>query len=208
MNPVQLCLNNIIGKIEKKEDKESENIILMKVSCLKSPIAIDLNAIKTSPVLNGANVLKMLFCVSENSMFKQEFTTDKNNYYNLLENYNIQHYDWILLQKFIRTGQLPTGKDIRTGEDKIDILERTAEKLGGIPYLDSLLTYKNREIKPKTIKNPNEDIKDEYFWGFFNEQTSRSSYSVFLDFHKVSDGWSVASVEENGNIWFRKKKTN
>ena len=207
MNHIQLCLNNIIEQIE-KEDKKSVNMILMKVSCLKTPIAIDLNAIKTSPVLNGANVLKMLFCVSENSMFKQEFTIDENNYYNLLDNYNINHLHWLMLQKFIRTGQLPTGKDIRTGEDKIDILERTAEKLGGIPYLDSLLTYKNIEIKPKTIKNPNEDIKDEYFWGFFNEQTSRSSYSVFLDFHKVSDGWSVANVEENGNIWFRKKKTN
>ena len=207
MNPIQLCLNNIIEKIE-KEEKGLENIILMKVYGLKSPVVIDLNLIKTSPVLNGANVLKMLFCVNENCIFKQEFTTDKNNYYNLLENYNIQHYHWLLLQKFIRTGQLPTGKDRRTGEDKIDILERTAEKLGGIPYLDSLLTYKNIEIKPKTIKNPNEDIKDEYNWGFFNQQKSNSSYTTFISFHKESDGWSVASIEENGNIWFRKKKTN
>ena len=171
----------------------------MKVYGLKSPVVIDLNLIKTSPVLNGADILKMLFCVNENCIFKQEFTTDDNNYYNLLENYNIQHYHWLLLQKFIRTGQLPESNN------KLKCLQYTAEKLGGIPYLDSLLAYKKVKVKPKIIKNPGEDIKDEYFWGVFNEQTSNSSYTTFISFHKVSDGWSVASVEENGNIWFRKK---
>ena len=202
MYEISLILTDIILQIERKEYNHTRNLILMKVYGLKSPVVIDLNLIKTSPVLNGAKVLKMLFCVNENCIFKQEFTTDKNNYYNLLENYNIQHYHWLLLQKFIRTGQIPESNN------KLKCLQYTAEKLGGIPYLDSLLAYKKIEIKPKIIKNPNEDIKDEYNWGFFNEQTSRSSYTTFISFHKESDGWSVASVEENGNIWFRKKKTN
>lgn len=202
MNEISLILSNIILQIERKEYNHTQNLILMKVSNLKSPIVIDLNLIKRSPVLRGADILKMLFCVNENCIFKQEFTTDDNNYYNLLENYNIQHYHWLLLQKFIRTGQLPESNK------KLKCLQYTAEKLGGIPYLDSLLTYKKIKVKPKTIKNPDEDIEDKYFWGVFNERKSHSSYITFISLYKIEDGWSVASIEENGNIWFRKKKTN
>ena len=208
MNEISLILSNIILQIERKEYNHIHNLILMKVSNLKSPIVIDLNIIKRSPVLRGADILKMLFCLNENCIFKQEFTTDDDNYYNLLENYNITHYHWLLLQNFIRIGELPKGKVTHTGEDKIEVLQYTAEKLGGIPYLDTLLAYKKIKVKPKTIKNPDEDIEDKYNWGVFNERRSHSSYTVFLSLYSEKNGWSVTSIEKNGNIWFRKKKTN
>ena len=206
MNEISLILSNIILQIERKEYNHIHNLILMKVSNLKSPIVIDLNLIKRSPVLRGADILKMLFCLSENCIFKQEFTTDDNNYYNLLENYNITHSHWLLLQNFIRRGELPKGKVTHTGEDKIEVLQDTAEKLGGIPYLDTLLRFRGNILKPKIIKNPDDDINDEYLWGVFNEN-SHTSYTVFLSLYRYLDGWSVASID-NVNIWFRKKKTN
>ena len=81
-------------------------------------------------------------------------------------------------------------------------LAKELSTLSGIPYLDSLLTYKKIKVKPKIIKNSGEDSEDEYFWGVFNEGRSHSSYTSFLSIYKEENGWSVASIEENGNIWF------
>lgn len=173
----------------------------MKVANMESTIHIDLKAMENSPFLKGADVLKMLFCVSEKSSFQQTFATDKNNYNNLLERLDIHYNDWLFLQRFIRTGILPSVYD------EVKYLEYTAEKLGGIPYLDSLLCSKEGKEVPrnKVMKSPEDDIDHQYQWGFFDRK-SGYSYGNFLVLYDSKNGWNVANVTEDG-IWFSKKRT-
>lgn len=172
----------------------------MKVADMETNIHIDLNAIDKSPFLKGADVLKMLFCVAENSSFQQTFAMDNNNNNNLLERLDIHYCDWLSLQRFIRSGILPSDFH------KVKYLEHTAEKLGGIPYLDSLLSSeKEEESRKKQVREPDDDIDDEYQWGFF-DRNGPYSYGNFLVFYDANKGWNVSSVTEDG-IWFSKKRT-
>lgn len=178
----------------------ASKIIQMKVVNMESSIHIDLNAIESSPFLKGADVLKILFCVSENSSFRQTFSKDENNNNNLLERLDIHYCEWLCLQRFIRTGILPSV------HDEVKCLEYTAEKLGGIPYLDSLLcskTSKEEETQNKHVGSPDDDIAHQYQWGFYDRKTPYS-YGNFLTFYNAKDGWNVASVTKDG-IWFSKK---
>lgn len=182
------------------------NIIKMKVAGFHVPISIDVSMIKTSPFLVGANVLKSLFCVSDDCVLEQTLTEDDNHNFNLLENYDIGYFEWLCLQRFIRSGILP--KD----DQALDCLQFTAEKLGGIPSLDGLLSIREKKMeekRAKIIRNPYDDVENRYMWGFFDKVIASNNIYAYQNFltggYKSSNGWSVASANEKG-VWFCKER--
>ena len=179
---------------------ENVEIIQMKVFGSTSPILIDISMIKTSKFLEGAKVLKYLFCVLENSEFLQTFSTDENGTYNLFENYHIDLLDWLSLQRFIRTGLLPTKSE------EIERLQFTCEKLGGVPFLDNLITALLKNIEEPLILCPKDDIERKYIWGI-HDKTGPLPYTTALNIYKPEEGWSIVSLDES-TIWFRKERIN
>ena len=179
---------------------ENVEMIEMKVFGSTSPILMDISMIKTSKFLEGAKVLKYLFCVLENSDFLQTFSRDENGTYNLFENYHIDLLDWLSLQRFIRTGLLPTKSE------EIERLQFTCEKLGGVPFLDNLITALLKKIEEPLILCPKDDIERKYMWGI-HDKTGPLPYTTALKIYKPEEGWSIVSLDEN-TIWFRKERIN
>ena len=176
-----------------------DKIIKVKVCGLDSPIPVDLSMMEKSPFLEGAIVLKKLFNISTDEKFKKIFKTDGNHGI-LLEGYEIFYSDWLSLQRFIRSGILPTKIE------KIERLALTAEKLGGIPHLDDVLKKLSQVDKSVVTETPKEDVDNQFDWGFWDRGTGSQTFqNLLMGVYKVKDGWNVASFSEDG-IWFKRLK--
>ena len=94
---VYKCLDDIITKIERQEQ-----IILKARLHLGSLAIIDLHKYKYNSRLDGAEVLKMLFGISDSNPFGNfKMEVDENGYITILRELRICQRDWLLFNIFI-----------------------------------------------------------------------------------------------------------
>ena len=103
MMEVYKCLDDIITKVEKKEE------IILKARHTHGQLAIiDLHKFKYNSRLEGAEVFKMLFGINEHNPFGNfEIQKDEDGYITLLRDLRISQQDWLLFNIFINTGTVP-----------------------------------------------------------------------------------------------------
>ena len=100
---VYKCLDDIITKIERQEQ-----IILKARLHLGSLAIIDLHKYKYNSRLDGAEVFKMLFGISDSNPFGNfKMEVDENGYIPILRELRICQRDWLLFNIFIDTGTVP-----------------------------------------------------------------------------------------------------
>jgi hypothetical protein len=86
------CLNDIISEVEK------QNNILVKARTLHGVLVlIDLHKLKINPRLEGAEVFKMLFGISDNNPYgKFPMGKDEDGYITILRDLHIESRYWYL----------------------------------------------------------------------------------------------------------------
>ena len=216
------AINDVISKIE------NERYIKAKSWGGSTEfILIDLDMIKTHFRLEGADIMKKLFGVfKDTDMFCYKLNY-VDGFATILKDFHITSDKWYQLVRFIRTGKISESSchirflienDKRTTclsrvKSKLEELMEISIKFGGIPSVDEyyenfykkLNNYyyieKYGEYNPG---KPTEDKLNRYMWACHN--SASQIYSDFIDNHKVSDGWSVASSMSSAFVWYRKLK--
>lgn len=203
---VYKCLDNMISILENK------NLLYKAKDCVDNLILIDSYKLKKNPRLEGANVFKMLFGLSDNTPYGDYgIEVDTQGYLTILNDLNICSRDWNLLIFFLEKGKLPhydiylkTGRYETSVLNNLESINELSTKLGGIPSFD--LFYENfinndldnvekkREEKNKSYDvdnptEPKEDKKKMYQWAqctYFHSD----DHLTFLKSHKAGYGWS------------------
>ena len=136
---IQNCLNDIITSITTSKEQ-----ILKARSVDGQLIIIDLNFLKYCPMLEGANIFKMLFGICKNSPYGIfPLQIDSYGYITILKDLHISGKNWYLLINFLKNGVVPQFLYYKNnGERKKMVLNHMEElnevnhKLGGIPSFD------------------------------------------------------------------------
>jgi len=204
---VYKCLDNIITKVEKQE-----KIILKARLFHGTLVIIDLHKFKYNSRLEGAEVFKMLFGISEHNPFGNfEMETDENGYITILRELMISQRDWLLFNIFINTGAVPyydaylvDNKYLSTMISNLTITQEVCTKLGGIPSFDLFYdnVYKSNEVIQQNIVEPvepKEDIRAKYQWTACCTQY-QNEVNNFLHRLKLNDGWSLASIDLTSEV--------
>jgi len=191
-------------------------------------IIIDLHFLKTCSSLKDAFIFKKLFgLVEDDEIFCYKLNLDNDNNATILKDFHITANQWGDLIFFLRQGciqgssisiEFMVDNDKRTSMlsnviIKLNEVMQTCIKLGGIPEFEkyyknfykkinnSLFCKKYTEYNPS---NPREDKYNRYIWA--SHYAGTVSYTTFIEIHKISDGWSVASSSSSNFVWYRKLK--
>ena len=190
------CLNDIITEIEKEE-----KIIVLARTIHGCLAIIDLHKLKYNPRLEGAEVFKMLFGISDNNPFgKFPMGKDEDGYITILRDLHINQGSWILFNIFLNTGSVPDYEDYKLGKDykynfvvsNINTLQNICCKFGGLSSFDLFREnfYKEEEYTKKTtsINTPEEDIEGKFQWRKVKASNVQAIHP------NASEGWSCAST--------------
>ena len=202
MMEVYKCLDDIITKVEMQEQ-----IILKARLHRGSLVIIDLHKYKYNSRLDGAEVFKMLFGISENNPFGNfKMEVDEHGYITILRELRICQRDWLLFNIFIDTGTVPyydafllDKKFFSVFVANLNILQEVCAKLGGIPSFDLFYNnvYKSKEVvKANTVEplNPEADITGKYQWAACRSNC-QTDINNFLCRLSLNEGWSLASID-------------
>ena len=190
------CLNDIITEVEKRN-----NIIIRARTTRGVLVLIDLYKLKNNPRLEGAEVFKMLFGISDTNPFgKFPMGKDEEGCITILRDLHIDSRHWYIFTIFLNTGSIPGYDDYKLGKDYkysqvsngIEALQEICCKFGGVPSFDLFReNFYKGEAEQKIIiepKNPEEDSKHEYQW---RRVLASQLQSLHPDPNK---GWSCAST--------------
>lgn len=191
-------------------------------------IIIDLEFLKNSPLLEGATVFKKLFGLVDNDeTFCYDLNINEKYEITLLQDFRITQEDWKNFIFFLRQGTVPEGSlmvdyiinnDKRTSVlgrilNKLENVMETCITFGGVPkfeeYYKNFMKKLNIRLSVKKYceynpGNPRQDKLNRYIWA--SHYSLGVNYIAFIQRHKVSDGWSVASVKSDSFVWYRKLK--
>lgn len=190
------CLNDIITEVEKRT-----NLIVRGRTCYGTLILIDLYKLKYNPRLEGAEVFKMLFGISDNNPFgKFPMGKDEEGCITIIRDLQINSRQWYIFTIFLEKGIVPGYDDYKLGKDykynevsnNIETLQEICVKFGGLPSFDVFReNFYNGEqkVKAKIIAStPENDINGKYQWRTLKATT-------FVRQHPSADlGWSFAST--------------
>ena len=186
-------------------------------------VFIDLNLYKNSPQLEGANILKELLGINENSKFKKSsLNKDEKGNNTFFKDYYIDFNSWNLLDTFVKTGSIYCYKTyIITKSDKcmqntiksLDLLNTVSNILGGIPVVEKLYSDFFENLEDNYIENynprlPGEDVKDKYVWGILQNRYSGEQNNFEIRYN-CNKGWSCVNDVLKNNIsylYYRKPK--
>ena len=105
------CLNDIIQDVEKQN-----NIIVRARTCHGTLILIDLMHLKNNPRLDGAEVFKMLFGISDTNPFGRfPMEKDEEGCLTILRDLQITSNQWYIFNVFLNTGSVPGYDDYKLG---------------------------------------------------------------------------------------------
>ena len=193
------CLNDIIIEIEKQT-----NLIVRARTSHGTLLLIDLYKLKYNPRLEGAEVFKMLFGISDNNHFgKFPMGKDEEGCITIIRDLQINSRQWYIFTIFLEKGIVPGYDDYKLGKDykynevsnNIETLQEICVKFGGLPSFDVFREnfYKGESEGTTLIINnpmtPEQDKKNLYQWRITDHNSSCSSHPYP---HK---GWSAAGSE-------------
>ena len=199
MNSMEICrcLNDVITDVEKQN-----NIIIRARTTSGTLVLIDLYKLKNNPRLEGAEVFKMLFGISDTNPFGRfPMEKDAEGCLTILRELQISSNQWYVFNVFLNTGSVPGYDDYKLGKDykyksvssNIETLQEICTKLGGLPSFDSFREnfYKDEvvEIIFNDPKNPEEDNKNKYQWRRVRATGPSSAVHPL-----ANQGWSCAST--------------
>ena len=188
------CLNDVITDVENQN-----NIIVRARTCHGTLVLIDLMHLKNNPRLEGAEVFKMLFGISDTNPFGRfPMGKDEEGCITILRDLQISSNQWYIFNVFLNTGSVPGYDDYKLGKDykynsvscNIETLQEICVKFGGLPSFDVFReNFYKGEAEEKTImdpKCPSEDNKNRYQW---------RRVRAIGDAHPLAcKGWSCAST--------------
>ena len=232
------CLHDMISEIENKDNtvhnnskdsetnsdnKKEKSPILKLRGCNGGLILIDQHQLKYNPRLEGAEVFKMLFKISDTNPYGDyPMITNKFGYVTLFQELRISCNQWYILKTFLDQGIVPgyrrylvDGEGYSYVNSGMEELNNVSIKLGGIPSVEQF--YKNfydedekfAEIhQPYNPLSPAEDVKQKYEWSGTHQcgEYLRS----FQVRHEGMDGWSIANITEGPSriYWYRRLRNN
>lgn len=191
-------------------------------------IIIDLEFLKNCHLLEGATIFKKLFGLVENDeTFCYDLKINENFETTILQDFRITKDDWKNFMFFLRQHSVPESSlmvdyiidhDKRTSMmgrvlHKLESIMETCITFGGVPkfeeYYNNYLKKINYRLCAKKYceynpSNPREDKLNRYIWA--SHYSLNVNYLTFINRHKVSDGWSVASCKSESFVWYRKLK--
>ena len=212
---VYKCLDDIIHVLE------NDNPLLKAKDCIDNLILIDTLKLKKNTRLEGANVFKLLFGLSDNSPYGDYgIEIDSQGYLTILKELNISSGDWNLLVFFLEKGKVPnydiylkTGRYETCVQNNLESINRLSSKLGGIPsfdlfyenfinnVLDSVeekIEQKNKKYNVDNPSEPKEDEKNLFQWAqctYFHS----IDHATFQKSHKAGYGWNFTKQIKIGN---------
>lgn len=199
MNSMEICrcLNDVITDVEKQN-----NIIIRARTTSGTLVLIDLYKLKNNPRLEGAEVFKMLFGISDTNPFGRfPMEKDEEGCLTILRDLQITSNQWYIFNVFLHTGSVPGYDDYKLGKDykyksvssNIETLQEICTKLGGLPSFDVFREnfYKDEvvEIIFNDPKNPEEDNKNKYQWRRVRATGPSSAVPPL-----ACQGWSCSST--------------
>ena len=209
MMEVYKCLDDIITKVEKNEE------IILKARHPYGQLAIiDIHKFKYNSRLDGAEVFKMLFGISEHNPFGNfEIQKDENGYITLLSDLRISQQDWTLFNIFVNTGTVPYYDAYLVDEkfftrvvSNLNSLQETCSKLGGIPsfdlFYDNFFSCKVKEVVEQNKTEPltpDQDKQGKYQWASCRSNL-QGDINNFIDRLNLDEGWSLASIDLTGIV--------
>lgn len=188
-------------------------------------ILIDLQFLKICPQLEGADIFKKLFGLTEDdTVFCYKLKMD-NGYATILQDFRITHKQWFDLLLFLKTNNISeTNLSIEylinnnSLEHILETLEdvmTTSLKLGGIPKFETFYNEFYEKINNYHITQRNQiynnpllpmnDKKNKFIWAFFTRANGQQ-HSSFQQHYKYSDGWSATQRIDSSGTWYRKLK--
>ena len=238
------CLHDIISELENKnniEDNTSDDSELRseseseneseeeKLPILKlrgnngGLILIDQHGLKYNPRLEGAEIFKMLFKISDTNPYGDyPMITNKEGYVTLFQELRISSHQWYILKTFLDQGIVPgyrrylvDGDGYSYVNSNMEELNNVSVKLGGIPSVE--LFYKNfydedekfaevnQEYNPLC---PADDVKQKYEWS--GSDQVGANLRAFQIQHDAINGWSIANITAQPNriYWYRRLRQN
>ena len=198
------CLNDLIAEVEKQT-----NLIVRARTFYGTLILIDLYKLKNNPRLEGAEVFKMLFGISDTDPFgKFPMGKDKEGCITIIRDLVISSKEWYIFTIFLNTECVPGYDDYKLGKEykynevssNIQTLQEICCKFGGVPSFDVFReNFYNEEQKEKAKmieSTPENDITGKYQW---KRVKNNSSPHYFPD---DRFGWTCASsCVISGNIF-------
>ena len=200
---VYQCLHDLITRIEKQE-----SIIIKTRLYHGALVIIDLHKLKYNPRLDGAEIFKMLFGISDTNPYgKFPMDTDVDGNITILRELHISQGDWILFNIFLNTGAVPHYEACLLDNlffncvvANLNQLQTVCIKLGGLPTFD--LFYENffeskniEKVKTTEPVTPEEDVEGKYQWIAFPIENS-AQVSANITRQHLQKGWSLASVSK------------
>ena len=189
------CLNDIIIEIEKQT-----NLIVRARTSHGTLLLIDLYKLKYNPRLEGAEVFKMLFGISDNNHFgKFPMGKDEEGCITIIRDLQINSRQWYIFTIFLDKGSVPGYDDYKLGKEykfnevsnNIQSMQEICCKFGGVPSFDVFREnfYKEEEEKQKEIAfTPEDDKNGKYQW-------RRACINTSLYLHpSENNGWSFTST--------------
>ena len=226
------CLHDMISEIENKnnidcnigdntsdeselhsdseDDIEEEKLPILKLRGNNGGlILIDQHGLKYNPRLEGAEVFKMLFKISDTNPYGDyPMITNKEGYVTLFQELRISNHQWYILKTFLDQGIVPgyrrylvDGEGYSYVNSSMEELNKVSIKLGGIPSVEQF--YKNfydedekfaEDHKPYNPLCPLEDVKQKYEWAG-THQCGQYLQSFLIRYTGI-DGWSLANITE------------
>ena len=190
------CLNDIIIEIEKQT-----NLIVRARTSHGTLLLIDLYKLKYNPRLEGAEVFKMLFGISDNNHFgKFPMGKDEEGCITIIRDLQINSRQWYIFTIFLDKGSVPGYDDYKLGKEykfnevsnNIQSLQEICCKFGGVPSFDVFReNFYNgeQEVKAKIIAStPENDINGKYQWRRVRTESAHCTHP------NENNGWSCAST--------------
>ena len=203
MDDIKECIEDIVNKVS-----VSQTEIIKAKSLDNKLIIINISEFKNNHYLDGANVFKILFKIGKSDFADIPLEKDDNNYITLLSELSIYADEWYQFISFIKNGFPPKYIKEKTSDHfitKLEKLNETCNKLGGIPSFDHFYRNFYKEInKEAKLYNPlraNQDYLKLYNWRVIKEESFNNDI-MYKD-------WSSTDIERIGitdYIWLRKKK--
>ena len=209
-----------------KEDETEEKSILISARDQNGNIMIiDTNKLKYCERLDGANVLKTLFGINDNSPYgKFPMKKTGDGHITLFRDLEILSSEWYLFTNFLNKGFVKgfihfkiDKKYTKTFLNNLEVVNTVCTKLGGVPSFDAFynnvlteLTESNKktndEYNPLTIE---EDTKQLYQFASMSDKYP-TQLANFISYVLPSNGWQTAKIKRIGRdiiYTYRRKKT-
>jgi len=202
------CLHDLITKVEKKSQ------IIIKARLWHGALAvIDLHKLKYNSHLDGAEVFKMLFGISDSNPFGDyAMGMDEDDNITLLRELRISQCDWTLFNIFLDTGTVPYYEAYLIDKiylpqlvSNLTTLQEVCAKLGGIPSFD--LFYENFYNAPTTVKKDfvepltaEEDKDGKYQWVDCRSNCQTDVTNFLTRIMVIDNGWSLGSIDVTGEV--------